>query len=387
VITSVTVVALQLVPLPMETRRLISPNAERLEQSLELERVTDSRSSRRPLSLRPSATAVSVGTLAAVLSMFWLARSIFERGGTSAVIRGLGWIGILVSVLAVVQLAASPLLFYGQWRPEDASARPFGPFVNRNHMATWLLLAIPLTGGYLMAHLRSRMHSHPGLARAMDSTTVWQMGAGVMMVSALLMSVSRSGVIGLAAATITGFALARLKLGYIRMKWIAGATVLALLAVTYLANFDALATRFSRALDLGSERGEIWRQTLPILRDFPLTGTGQGTFNRAMLTYQRGDRQLLFNQAHNQYLQIAAEGGLLVGLPALCAILALIVVTVRRLRTDTTVLFWTRSGATAGLVAVAMQSVWETGLRMPANGLLFAVCAAVAVHESRRLDR
>jgi O-antigen ligase len=207
------------------------------------------------------------------------------------------------------------------------------------------------------------------------------------MVSGLLMSVSRSGVIGLAAATITGFALARLKIGYIRMKWLAVTAVLALLAVTYLANFDALAARFSRALDLGSERSEIWRQTLPIVRDFALTGTGEGTFNRAMLVYQQGDRQLLFNQAHSQYLQVAAEGGLLVGLPALCAMLALIVLTIRRLRTDTTALFWTRAGAAASLVAIAVQSVWETGLRMPANGLLFALCAALAVHESRVRDR
>jgi O-antigen ligase len=285
-----------------------------------------------------------------------------------------------------VQLATSPLLLYGQWRPEDASAKPFGPFINRNHMATWLLLAIPLTCGYLMAHLRSRLSGHTRhrtLAGAMDSVSIWQMGAAVIMVSALLISVSRSGIIGLVAAAMTGFALTRLKLGYIRMKWLAGAALFALLAVTYLANFDALATRFARALDFGTERSEIWRQTAPIVRDFPVTGTGVGTFNRAMLVYQQGDRQLLFNQAHNHYLHVAAEGGLLVGLPVLCAILALIVLTVRRLRTDMTALFWTRAGAAAAMVAVALQSLWETGLRMPANSLLFAVCAAIAVHESQ----
>ena len=49
-------------------------------------------------------------------------------------------------------------------------------------------------------------------------------------------------------------------------------------------------------------------ETLPIIRDFPLTGTGAGTFPTAMLVYQQSDRRLFFNQAHNHYLQFAAEG-------------------------------------------------------------------------------
>ena len=197
---------------------------------------------------------------------------------------------------------------------------------------------------------------------------------------------SRSGVIALITAATTGFVLARAKLGVVRMKWLVGAAVFALAIATYLANFDELAGRFAEALERGNDRTEIWRQTLPIVRDFALTGTGEGTFSRAMLVYQEGDRQLLFNHAHNQYLQIAAEGGLLVGVPALCAGLALVTVLFRRLRGDDTALFWIRAGATAGLVGVAVQSLWETGLRMPANGVLFAVCAALAVHEETRTD-
>jgi hypothetical protein len=44
---------------------------------------------------------------------------------------------------------------------------------------------------------------------------------------------------------------------------------------------------------------------------------------------------------------------------------------------------WPRIGSLAGLMAVAVQGLWETGLRMPANGVLFAVVAAIAVHRPR----
>ena len=40
-----------------------------------------------------------------------------------------------------------------------------------------------------------------------------------------------------------------------------------------------------------------------------------------------------------------------------------------------------RAGAVSGLIAVAVQSIWETGLRVPANGMLFAVLAAIALHD------
>ena len=40
-----------------------------------------------------------------------------------------------------------------------------------------------------------------------------------------------------------------------------------------------------------------------------------------------------------------------------------------------------RVGAACGLGAVALQSVWETGLVMPANAALAALLAAIVVHE------
>jgi hypothetical protein len=44
---------------------------------------------------------------------------------------------------------------------------------------------------------------------------------------------------------------------------------------------------------------------------------------------------------------------------------------------------WMRVGAAASLVAVAAQSIWETGVTLPANGMLAAAAAAILVHRSR----
>jgi membrane associated rhomboid family serine protease len=92
----------------------------------------------------------------------------------------------------------------------------------------------------------------------------------------------------------------------------------------------------------------------------------------------------MFNQAHNHYLQLAAEGGLLVGLPVTLAIFAFARAARRSLREDRSGMYWVRAGAVSGLCGVAVQSLWETGLTAPANAALAAVLAAIAIHAPLR---
>jgi O-antigen ligase len=125
----------------------------------------------------------------------------------------------------------------------------------------------------------------------------------------------------------------------------------------------------------------IWHDTLPVLRDFWPTGTGTGTFLRAMAVYQRSRPGVIFNQAHNHYLQVAAEGGLLVGIPVAMALWAFARVGWDRLVSDRSGMYWIRAGAASGLCGVAVQSLWETGLTVPANAALAAVVAAILLHQ------
>ena len=89
----------------------------------------------------------------------------------------------------------------------------------------------------------------------------------------------------------------------------------------------------------------IWRDTMPIVQDFWLTGTGAGTYETVMLVYQRSSPGVRFNQAHNHYLQLASEGGLLLCLPALLVIVSFGVAAARRVGRDASGMYWIRSGA------------------------------------------
>src|SRR5262249_32291214 len=130
-------------------------------------------------------------------------------------------------------------------------------------------------------------------------------------------------------------------------------------------------------------RRAIWRETWPMVKAFAATGVGVGAYQRGMLVYQQSPRNFYFNHAHDEYLQIAAEGGLLLAGPALIALLSLVSGVARRLREERAAVYWIRGGAVGGMVAAAVQSVWDTGLRMPANAVLFAILAAIALHDSK----
>jgi O-antigen ligase len=155
-------------------------------------------------------------------------------------------------------------------------------------------------------------------------------------------------------------------------------------AVIAYADLDRLVSRLDETRSLGlAQRTAIWRDSLRIIRDFPLTGVGSGNFANAMRVYQSGDRTYSWNEAHNGYLQVAAEGGLLFVIPVAVALVAMCRAGWRAASAPGDHLRWMRIGAAASLAAVAVQSLWETGLTLPANGMLAAAAAAILVHPSR----
>jgi len=367
---------LQLVPLPAGVRASISPEASMVERTLRLDAAVPRD---RPLSLDPTKTLRAIAIAAMMIGAFWTARDACARGGIRPIVRAVCVGGLIVSLLAIATHYATPQLIYGIWPYEHPKTPVFGPFVNRNHMGTWLVLAIPLAVGYLAA----RMSMRGGLEDGIDATSVWIAGAACAMFAAVLVSLSRSAATGVTAAAIVGGGIALFRRGLQSRKWLLAAAVVAALVFVSIPMSSQLLARFDRLKgNATGSRGQIWVETLPIIHDFAIAGTGLGTYRMTMLVYQQTDRDVLFNQAHDEYLQQAAEGGLLVGVPLLLAAIVLLAGVVRRLRNDVTNGFWIRAGAAAGLAGIAIQNIWETGLRMPANGLLFAVICAVAIQGS-----
>jgi hypothetical protein len=373
---------LQLVPLPPSVRLAASPALARTDRALYLNAPADSAGgSSAPLTVDRESTAEAVAMAVAVVLIFWSARSLVERGSLRKSVRTIAVCGLVASAVAILQHETAPRSIYWIWRPVNLDATPYGPFVSRNDLAAWLVIAMPLTVGYFIARLVTHGRDSTGVpVAALDETAAWLAASVAAMAAALVVALSRSGFVAAAAALAAFVWLTRGRMASRGRVWLlAGVGLVVAIAATY-ASTAAMLTRFNETLANGvGGRREIWQYTRAIIADFPLVGVGVGAFARAMSVYQP-PHQFAFNHAHDEYLQVVSEGGIVLAAAALLAIAAGSAIIVKRLRADRTPMFWIRAGAASGLVAIAVQSIWETGLRMPANAILFAICAAIAMH-------
>ena len=379
------VTLLQALPLPRGVVDLLSPHAAIVRLALALEAPS---SAWLPLSIDGRATLWASAVTSGAIALFFAARTVLARGGLRQTVRGISALGFVFSFVAIAQAATAGRLIYWRFRTEYEGPLPFGPFVNRNHFATWVIMAAPLCLGYIIARAnkteaRPVGSISPGarLARLADGRTLWLTAAGAMMIGALLLSLSRSGILSLAGAGAMSMLVLRRQANAGRGWWLVAVLAVTLGLGISRADLPALADRFIRSGSSVENRLRIWRDTAPVVRDFWLTGTGVGSYRTAMLYYQRSDRVVQFNQAHNHYLQATAEGGIVLLAIVAGALGALVGAVRERLASEGSGVYWIRAGAACGLIAVALQSLWETGLVMPANAALAAVLAAIALHE------
>ena len=383
------VAALQLLPLPLNAVRTMSPHAldvlERLDLSIAAHLVQ-----RHPLSIAPGRTGIGLALFVA-LALFVLgsARLISIRGARGLA-EALAIIGVILALTGIIQQPMFTGKIYGFWTPRDSSSA-FGPFVNKNHFAGWMLMTLPVTIGLLGGAVARGMR---GVKATWRDRVLWlsspdasrlillAAAAGVMALS-LVLTLSRSGIAAMAAAVgITGVvALRRQRTATRRAIATSYLTLLIVVTIGWVG-VDALVARFTNAdwTELNDRRG-AWADAIGVISDFPLVGAGLDTYGVATLLYQRHDLSHYYAEAHNDYLQLAAEGGLLLTIPAVLCVATFAAAVRRRFSDETSATaYWIRVGAVTGLTAIALQETVDFSLQMPGNAALFATLCGIALH-------
>jgi O-antigen ligase len=251
-------------------------------------------------------------------------------------------------------------------------------------------MALPLTLALLVAGIaRSMATIKPGVRHKVlwlsspEANRLMLIGAAAgVMALALMLTMSRSGMAAFVVSImITGWFVVRTLDNRSRRISAAACLVLLLVAVVLWTGPTVIASRFASS-DWGefNNRRGAWADAWSVVQDFPLTGTGLNTYWAASLFYQRHELASFFAQAHNDYLQVAAEGGLLLAIPAVIC-LVLFVRDLRNAMHDQrgSTEWWLRAGAVTSLVAIAIQESVEFSLQMPGNAALFAVVCALGL--------
>jgi O-antigen ligase len=392
------VVLLQLIPLPATWLARISPATDAIARQYDLQYAAAQANggpARHPVSIAPAATALGLAMFVA-LSVFLVgATAMMPRVRVKWLIRRVAALGLAIALFGIIQRGTFNNRIYWVWTPINTPGNAFGPFVNRNHFAGWMVMAAALTAGYVCAllvqHGPRRQLSWRQVLASMSSSDANRASfaacALAVMALSIVWTLSRSGIAAFAIATalLAMVVSARFR-GRRRI-----ATVLFLLVVVVFAiswkGFDTVYDWFSHTSTL-EWRFDLWRDTMAIVRDFRWLGTGLNTYGVSTLVYPMTDHTRHAMEAHNDYVQILSEGGIVLSLAAAFVVLQL----ARAIRAafaepQTPSLYWVRIGATIGLVAIAIQELTDFSLQMPGNAVLFAVLAAVAMHRPPRHER
>lgn len=378
--------ALQLVPLSPARRAVIAPASVAFDQRMMVGGTTDADVG-RPISVDPGATAMALAILAAMALAFWSTRSVLQHHGVRRLARSIATLALVTAPIAIVHHIGLVMPLDALWPPTRRDLRPWGPFMNRNDFAGWLVLTLGVALGYLVARLQARHKSTEPFdpERAFDETGTRIVVSICVATAAVMMSLSRSGVLGVAVGLTLFLLLARTRLPRRRLRGLTISLVVLLLAAALVANFSALSARLEIAVSEGlGGRWSIWQQTWPVVKDFWPVGSGVGAYARVMTLYQTSTRLITIAHADDELLQVLAEGGALVAVPVGLLIVSFAALVARRLHEDRTPVFWIRAGAAAGVAAIAAQNLVEMTLRVPAIGFLFVTVAGIAAHDRAR---
>jgi O-antigen ligase len=395
----------QTIPLSTEVLERLSPPTARLYALLlptPLEQIADAdedtAASGFPLSFYPAGTRRAALRLLAVTLVFCVVRN---NLASVASLRRLSAVavmnGAMLSILGIVHLfSARPGYVY--WNLQTGGT-VFGPFICRNHFPFYVNMCLGLGLGLLLSlktrtspggHQRQRwslrqlqemvheLLSHPWAP--------WVTLALGLCAAGTLFSLSRGGMLTLFATILVCLALAW-RIG--GRSALVSAQSLALLfgallslSVAYWFGYDQITARAESLLtkDASEEtRLPMWLRGLRIAWDFPVLGTGQGTFQYIEPLYRTdaAEEAFYFDHAHNEYIEALAEGGVIRLALSLFGIALLWRFGLRALRryrgSSSAGLIW---GALFALCTLVIHSMVDFGVHVPAITLLAAVVAA-----------
>jgi len=291
---------------------------------------------------------------------------------------------------------------YISFLPRLWPGRGYAQFINQNHFAFLMEMALGLVLGILVGG---------GVPR--DRLLIF-LAAGVAMAAALVLSNSRGGIFSMLCQLL----FLAIMFGVVRsQKEISGhrsgvylwlerfsksligraLLIVSLLTVVTVSiawlGGDQLAQRMEtmeRDFSMGSSelrvnvtRWDMWSATWKSIKDHPIAGVGFGAYPVAISKYHDGSGDLRPRQAHNDYLDLLACGGVIGLSLAAWFIMAIIKKLPGRLRSTDPFRRSACLGAVVGLFGVAVHSLVDFGLHITANALIFTSLVVIAMVNGR----
>jgi len=281
-------------------------------------------------------------------------------------------LGILEALLGLVQYFLLPGWILGY---QNTSYLTSGTLINRNHFAGLLEMLIPVAFG--LAYMSSYRFGE--LARP-----YLYLLAGAIMGLALLFSISRMGIFSFLTTVFFLAMVLQLRKTQRRTSIALGFGLLSLvLAGAFWIGIDGIVQRYSELVGqdaiLREGRVLVYRDALRMIGANP-AGVGTGNFQDRFRQYQTYRPDLLFDHAHNDYLETAAEWGVPLA-AAFWSFLFFVVIRGVRLfvSTESPEQRGILLACTGSIFSILVHSFTDFKLQIPSNAMLFFTFVGIAL--------
>jgi len=382
-------ILLQIIPLPKFLIKLLSPNSYSFREMFSIG-LSDLKFI--SLSVVPAHTLQQgLEIFTYFLLGFLIIKTVSSQQQIRRIVYALIGMGIFQAFYGLFELynKTPRILFYKKIYNLDSVC---GTFVNRNHLSGYLEMIIPLTIGLIIA--RIDLFSFAGMKIKEKILRLTEKGMAVnlllsfgiiVMSLAVIFSKSRSGVFVLVFSFILMFEFTvfyftkQMKQKEWAIKFLK-ILFIAIIIISFYIGIGATLERFAFNEVLKADRLTVWNFTLTIISDFPLFGSGLGTYASVYLAYEDRGKMAIYDHAHNDYLEYLSDLGI-IGLLLLLGGIIFIVIkafSVWRIRGHPEV----KGLALGGIVAVInilIHSITDFNLQIPANILLFIVILSLTI--------
>jgi len=376
--------ALHVVPLPREVVAALSPTAERMQALVEDIGI---RREAWTISVEPHASRVSLLKTVAYVAIFFLTLNLLNRRSRVLLFaRVVVYAAVALAVYAVLMHLGNVTQDYlGSKISHGSSAS--GTYTNRNHFAGFLEITLAIGIGLLIADLSDRTpDSWKKFARM---TIEWILSpkmvlrlALCVLVIALTTTHSRTGntafFSSLIVAGVVGIALSRYATRN-TVILLASLVAIDLLIVGSWFGVEKLAQRIEQTtVEDVQAREEPAAYSTQLVRDYPIFGSGPGTFYITFPKYRPPTVVNFYDHAHNDYAEFASESGIL-GIAILGAfvVASLAAALLAQWRRRDPLMRGMAFACVMGTTSLLIHSWTDFNLQIPANAALFMVTLAL----------
>ncbi|MGI9534594.1 MAG: O-antigen ligase family protein [Thermodesulfobacteriota bacterium] len=259
-----------------------------------------------------------------------------------------------------------------------------GTYINKNHFAGFIELTSFLLIGYSLSLRNSESKNEDYRSyfkKLLSSDQIYKQLTVIITISyitiAIFLSQSRMAIFSFMLTAVLMFLLVRRFSKDSQIERILiGFGIFMTLAYTIFISFYPLFKRFIETIGEAPGRTHIWSDSIRIFLDFPIFGTGLDTFKYIYAKYKTIEIASSINFAHNDYLQLLVETGIIGFLLVLILLYKFIKYSIEKIglysKKGDFCAADGRLGGLCGIISILIHSLVDFNLHIPANAVYFS---------------